>query len=166
MGRTLTLADGQLGTTAATVIAGATVPAGTRLDVILQNTSAVTQEVVLTFQRAGGTARRVTRGVLAENEQLMLTGLPIQPDDTLLGVTTGSTAVDYLVLASSSNVLAIQTFDANGTARTSISNESTTETIDGRTSTPVHDDSLRRAVEDLTVAVQGLGASGGIGGFG
>ena len=106
MGRTLTLADGQLGTTAATVIAGATVPAGTRLDVILQNTSAVTQEVVLTFQRAGGTAR------------------------------------------------------------TSISNESTTETIDGRTSTPVHDDSLRRAVEDLTVAVQGLGASGGIGGFG
>lgn len=156
MGRDLTFADGQLGTTAATILAGSSVPAGTRLDVILQNTSAVTQTVVLTFQRAGGTARRVARGVLAENEQMHVLGLPIQPDDTLLGVTTGSLAVDYLVTASGSKALAIHTLDANGSPRQSLTNESTTEAVDGRASTPVHDDAVRRALEDLTEAVNSL----------
>lgn len=156
MGRNLTFADGQLGTTAAAILAGSAVPAGTRLDVNLQNTSGVSQTVVLTMQRAGGTARRVARGVLAQDEQLILTGLPIQPDDTLLGVATGGSSVDYLITASGSNTLAIVTLDANGTPRSALTGASNTETVDGRTSTPVHDDSLRRAVEDLTSAVQDL----------
>jgi hypothetical protein len=162
MGRDLTFADGQLGTTAAAVIAGASVPLGTRLDVILQNTSSVTQTVVLTFQRAGGTARRVARGVLAENEQMHVLGLPIQPDDTLLGVTTGASAVDYLVTASGSKALAVQTLDANGTPRQSLTNESAAETVDGRASTPVHDTEVRRAIEDLTDAIQNVLTQGAL----
>lgn len=156
MARTLTIADGQVAAAAATILNGSSAPPSGRVDVILQNTSAVTQEIVLTMQRAGGTARRVARGQLAEDEQMIVSGLSMQPDDTLLGVTTGSSAVDYLVLASNSNVLSVQTFDARGTPRQALTNEATTETVDGRTSTPVHDDNLRRAVEDLTIAVQGL----------
>lgn len=159
--REQTFASGQLDLTAATVIAGSSVPPGTRLDVILHNTSSVTQEVVLTFQVAGATAVRLARGVLAEDEQMVVTGLRMQADDTLLGVTTSSGAVDYLVMAAGQ--FEVRTLDARGTPRQELTNASTTETIEGRSSTPVHDDAVRRAVEELSIAVQGVaGAIGAL----
>lgn len=117
MARNLTLADGQLGVTAATVLAGSAAPAGGRIDFIAHNTSTTTQEVVLTFQRAGGTARRIARAELEEDQGLIVRGLPIQADDTLLGVTTGAQAVDYLVNASESDEFSVSVMEATGAAK-------------------------------------------------
>ena len=117
MARTLTLADGQLGTTAAAILSGGSAPPGGHVDVICQNTSSEEQTVVLTFQRSGGTARRIWRAVLAENEQLLVGGIPLQPDDTLLAVTTTASAVDYLVFASGASGLSLDVLSADGTSK-------------------------------------------------
>lgn len=115
MARKLTLADGQLAAAAATILAGSSLDGGEggKVQVLAQNVGSSAETVVLTMQRAGGTARRVARAVLAANEQLLVTGLPMQPDDTLLGTTTNATSVDYLVTASD-GPLTIRTLGAAG----------------------------------------------------
>jgi hypothetical protein len=116
MARDLTLADGQLGTTAATLYSGASAPAnGHRIDVILQNTGDSEETVVLTFQRMGGTARRLFQCVLQADEQLLLRGVPVQPDDTVLAVTSTASVVDYLVTVSSAATLTAEVLDSSGT---------------------------------------------------
>ncbi len=99
--RTLTLADGQLGASAASILAGGDLPGSvSRVNISLANTSSIDQTVVLTFQRAGGTARRLCRAVLKQDEQLLVYGLAIQGYDTLLGQATGASSVDYLISVS------------------------------------------------------------------
>src|SRR5688500_11203259 len=104
MPRQLTLADGQVAASAAAILTGATLgnsfPDGTLVQGVFQNTAGTTETVVLTMTRAGGTSRRVARAVLATNEQLVVTGLAMQPDDTLLATTTNASAVDYVMSAS------------------------------------------------------------------
>lgn len=117
--RQLTLADGQLGTTAATLFSGANAPATGRINLIASNTGILEETIVLTFQRAGGTARRIARAVLKKNQALMVCGLPIQPDDTLLGVTTSATVVDYLISASEDSRHTITVLDVDGTPKQS-----------------------------------------------
>ena len=112
--REMTLADGQLAASAATILAGSSVPPGARVAGTFQNTGGNAETVVLTFQRAGGTARRVARFVLQTNEQAVVRGLGMQPDDTLLGTTTNATAVDYVLSACGDLPLEIVGFDANG----------------------------------------------------
>lgn len=116
MARNLTLADGRLGTTAATVISGADVPEK-RVDVLLQNTGTSEETIVLTFQRAGGTARRLARIVLQENEQALARNVPMQPDDTLLGLTTTASTVDYIVQSGGDGSFGIEVYDSRGSGR-------------------------------------------------
>lgn len=119
MARKLTLADGQLAASAGTILAGSSLDGGEGglVQVSCQNVGSSAETVVITMKRAGGTARRVARAVLAADEQLQITGLPMQPDDTLLGATTNATSVDYLVTASD-GPLVIRTLGASGSAKT------------------------------------------------
>lgn len=96
--RNVTLADGQLGASAATLLSGADFDGNVQL--ACHNTAAAKQTVVINFQRAGGTARRIARAVLEQDESLFVTGIALQPDDTLLGYATGASAVDYMVTLS------------------------------------------------------------------
>ncbi len=110
-----TLADGQVAiTTPAALVEGVAGP----LNITFTNTNAVTQTLVLTVQRNGGTARRIARAVLAENQQFIIAGLPLNAADTLLAVTTTAEAVDYFVSAAPDSApLAIYSLDANGALR-------------------------------------------------
>lgn len=115
--RPFTLADGQLSAAAATLLAGSSTPPSNRVDVLLHNTSTTEQTVVLTFQRAAGTARRLARVVLQQDEAALIGNVAIQPDDTLLGVTTTAAQVDYLVSAAAGGSFRLETFSADGTGK-------------------------------------------------
>lgn len=117
MAREWTLADGQLGTTAATLLSGVDAPALGHVEVVLQNTGDTEETIVLTFRRSGGTARRLVRLVLQANEQAFVRGVAMQPDDTLLAVTTTASTVDYLVVASGAKSLTAEVLDAAGTSK-------------------------------------------------
>lgn len=115
MARDYTYADGQLGTSAASILAGSSIlTTGDKIAISLFNTASTTETVVLSFQRAGGTARTIRRAVLAQNESVVITGLPMQPDDTLLGATTNASAVNYLIAGKSEGPLTVKVFDATG----------------------------------------------------
>lgn len=117
MARTHTLADGQLAAAAASILAGTSIGnEPVKVGIILANTGTVDQTVVITMQRSGGTARRIARAILKANESLVINGLPMQTDDTLLGVTTTASTVDYVV-TSSSGVLSIDVLSADGTSK-------------------------------------------------
>lgn len=122
MARSLTLADGQLGTTAATLLSGADAVAGS-VSAVFTNTSAAEQTVILTFRRSGGTARRIARAVLAEHEQLRLDNLPMQPDDTLLGYTSNASAVDYLVVSGDGGAMRLTPYGATGSPKSTVDGE-------------------------------------------
>ena len=112
--RELTLADGQLGAAAATIVSGADVPSH-YVNVLLTNVSGNDNvEVTLTFQRAGGTARRLARRTLDNNESVELVNWPIAPDDTLLGVASLAASVDYIVTQSTNGRPTIITRDEAG----------------------------------------------------
>src|SRR5579863_4815142 len=106
----LTLADGQLATTATALgtqgswpIANAPAPQpwGNPVNITLNNTSGSNTETILVFIQRGSnnstTNRRVARFVLAPNEQGIITSLVMGPSDVLLAQTTDGTTVDYLV---------------------------------------------------------------------
>lgn len=109
----LNLADGQLGASAAQILAGATV-GSVRIDAVLHNTGSNEETVVLTFQRNGGTARRIARAVLDENEALVLSALPVESGDVLLGVTSNASVVDYLISVAADGPRTITIYDENG----------------------------------------------------
>lgn len=118
MGRELSLADGQLAASASTLISGSDVGTGF-VSIVLANTSTVEQTVVLTFSRAGGTARRLARAVLAEGDQLIVNNLPMQGDDVVQGYATVANNVDYVVYsATSGESVTITAIDASGNPRT------------------------------------------------
>ena len=100
MPRELTLADGQLPTTAATLVSGGDVP-NHHVSGVFANVSTYDVTVTITFKRAGGTARRIAYAVLAPNESLRLNDQPIQGDDTLLGLASVATAIDYVLFVGS-----------------------------------------------------------------
>ena len=118
MGRSRTLADGQLSTSSATVISGADngVPSESAT-VLLQNTSSSEETILLTFSRSGGTSRRLARIVLQENEQAIIRNLPMQIDDVLSGYTTTASTVDYLVFSGSGGGFSVEVYDALGTSK-------------------------------------------------
>lgn len=118
MARTHTLADGQLAASAGTILAGTSIgDVPVRVSAVFANVGSAVETVVVTMQRSGGTARRVARAVLNENESLVINGLPIQTDDTLLGVTTSASSIDYVVYGSGGNVLTIDVLSADGTSK-------------------------------------------------
>ena len=125
-----TLSDGQLGTSAAMILDGSTASDG-KVSAIFVNTGLNTETVVITFKRAGGTARQIRREVLATLESFTISGLSIQYGDTLLGVTTNATSVDYLIMGQSEGPFIVQSFDANGALKQVNTGVSGNQTISG-----------------------------------
>ncbi len=119
-----TLSDGQLAVSATAVYTCPTnLPPLSQVDLVCQNTSAsLTETILITLTRSGGGTRRVVRAVLAPNEQLIVQGLPMSPNDILLGATTDATTVDYLVSqgggSNGGGPLEIYCLDATGSRKT------------------------------------------------
>jgi hypothetical protein len=111
----ITLADGQVGATATAL---STNPLSGLVNVTFCNVGGLSETVVVTLLRNGGTARRVARAVLAANEALVVAGLQVHGVDTLKASTTNATSVDYVVSsAPDSSRLQIYTLDANGAVK-------------------------------------------------
>jgi len=118
-----TYADGQLPASAAALFTAGqdgNYPSDGNVGVALTlaNTSAsLTETVTITFQRQGGTARRIAHLVLLPNEAAVIDGLPMSMGDIILGVTSDATTVDYVLGASATGPLTISVFDSNGALR-------------------------------------------------
>lgn len=116
--RNLTIADGQVAATATEITAGSGDMAQ-RLNLTFCNTGSQDETLVLTISRNGGTARRLKRVVLATEEQLEITGLPLNSTDSLLGVTSNASVVDYIVsIAAAEAPLSMQVYDSLGGLKT------------------------------------------------
>lgn len=114
----LTVADGQVATTATQITAGVGDHAR-RLNVLLSNTGAQDETVTLTYSRAGGTQRRVWRGVLGANEQARICGLAVNGGDVLYGQATDAGVVDYVVsIAGPDAPLTMAVYDDSGLPKT------------------------------------------------
>lgn len=133
MPRELTLADGQVAASATSIYAGSASPAK-KVTVTFTNVGGQSETLVVTFTRAGGTARRVLRHVLAANEAVVLRGLPMQADDTLLAATSNATSVDYLVTDGSDSPFEIVGFDGNGALKQVNTGVSGNQSISGNLS--------------------------------
>jgi hypothetical protein len=95
--RNLTIADGQVAATATEITAGPS-NQGARVNVVFHNTGSTEETLILTLTRGtDGTARRVKRVVLKENESCDISGLPMNGTDSLKAVTTTASTVDYVV---------------------------------------------------------------------
>ena len=111
----LLLADGQLAAASATILGAGTVER--LVSLVLFNTNAAEQEIVLTLTKLDGTARRLCGGTLKEDESLFITGLPLDPSTVLAGYASGSGAVDYLVMNSPPAPFAVSSRGADGTPK-------------------------------------------------
>ena len=123
----LTLADGQLSATAATVYSG-----DARIVTInAYNTSASSSETVsFTFQRNGGTARGLHRAILAPYERVIISGVCVETADTILGSATDAATVDYLVTIGS-GPFNVSSFDASGALKQVNTGVAGNQTISG-----------------------------------
>ena len=95
--RNLTIADGQVAATATEITVGPSDDGG-RVNLTFCNTGTQEETLVLTVTRgSGGTARRLKRITIQPDEQCEFSGLPLNRDDSLKGVTTTASVVDYIV---------------------------------------------------------------------
>jgi hypothetical protein len=114
MKRQLNIADGQLAATATEITAGAG-DVAKRLNLTFCNTGSAEETIILTLTRSGGTARRIKRVVLQENEQFELGGFPLNSDASLKGYTTNGGVVDFTVsIAAEESLATYMIFDADG----------------------------------------------------
>ena len=119
MARVQTLTDGQLAATATSLLSGATV-ADQKVQIVCVNTGTGAETVIVTQKVSGGTARQVARSILGAKETLIVTGIGMHGDDTLLGQTTNATTVDYVVsTCPSDEPFEIESLDANGALKMS-----------------------------------------------
>lgn len=118
----LALADGQLAASSATVLGAGS--AERNVMVTLHNTSAVTQTVVLSVSRNGGSSRTIFRGKLEQYETTYIDGISLNPADVLSGYATGASAVDYDVTTSKGS-FGVFARDAEGAAKQGASLEVT-----------------------------------------
>jgi len=116
----LTLADGQVSTSAAEILSGGAAGAQ-RVTCSFVNTNAAAQTLIVTFKRNGGTSRVIRRAVLAQYESLEIRGLPMDAGDSLLAVTTTASAVDYVIGGEglSTGPMLSAVYDASGMLKTS-----------------------------------------------
>jgi len=108
-----TLADGQVAASA-TAILTYSGDAPTRVSAVFTNVGGLSETLVLTFKRQGGTARRIFRRAMVANEQLVIAGLPMSKDDVLLAATSNASSVDYVVNDTPDANFSITGYDATG----------------------------------------------------
>ena len=111
--RNLNLTDGQLAASPAEITVGPC-DIAKRLNLTFCNTGTAEETIILTLTRSGGTARRLKRVVLQENEQFEICGLPLDSDSSLKGSTTNAGAVDYTISIGAEGPLIYKIFDADG----------------------------------------------------
>lgn len=92
----LTLADSQLPAASATILAADAGGQDRRVDIRLFNTNTSTETVVITKTTTSG-VRVVTKVALATLETHVVTGLALDPSNTLQGFTTTASKVDYSI---------------------------------------------------------------------
>ena len=107
-----TLADGQLAVAATTIITGitacsapagglgtaGTVISGNSINILFSNrSSTLTETIIISFQRQGGTARYTDQFQLSPNQSAKINNYAMIQGDILLGQTTDATTVDYVV---------------------------------------------------------------------
>ncbi len=111
-----TIADGQL---AATATALTSRKLSGKHNISLQNVGGAGETVVLTLMVNGGTARRIGRWVLAANEQITVRGLALSGVDTLLGESSHTESMDFVIFsASEDTAFSTSSYDANGALKT------------------------------------------------
>ncbi len=112
--KNLTVADGQLATSATLLTTGVGRHAKP-VNVLLSNTGTNDETIILTYSRNGGTQRRIWRVVLPANWQGRVTGLPLNGADSLYGQTTNASVVDYVVGVAGDNApLTFAIYDDSG----------------------------------------------------
>jgi hypothetical protein len=128
----LSVADGQLATSATALYTG--IAAQVQANVTCLNTSGSTTEtVILTLTRGSGTARRIARAVLAPNEQLFVTGIPLASGDVIKGSTTDANTVDYVVATTQTDIaFKVWTLDTSGAQKQVASGVSGNQAVAGR----------------------------------
>ena len=91
-----------------------------RASINFANTSGSLSETVQLFvQREGGTSRLIDYAILAPHEVRKITGIPMNPGDTLLAQTTDATTVDYIVWGSADGIYTALTYTATGATKSS-----------------------------------------------
>jgi len=114
----LTLADGQVMTAAAPVLAGIGNAAG-RYNLTFANVGGQEETLLLTLARNGGPQRRLKRVVLEADEQLEIGGLPLNLSDVLYAQTTDPASVDYTASFSGSQAPpTMRVYDNKGGVKT------------------------------------------------
>lgn len=110
-----TLTASQLAASSTTIH---TADKGGTYSLLLANTSASSAETcVVTVARAGGTARRIARVVLAANETAHILNIPMSSGDVLAGSATDASTVDYTLSVSGGGEFRVVCLDANGALR-------------------------------------------------
>lgn len=114
----LTVADGQVATAAAQVLAGISNTA-MRYNLTFANVGGQEETLLLTISRNGGPQRRLKRVVLEADEQLEIGGLPLNLSDVLYAQTTDQASVDYTAsVCGPSAPLAMNVYDNTGALKT------------------------------------------------
>ena len=114
----LTTGDGTVAITATQITAGVG-DIARRMNLTFANVGGQQETLTLTISRNGGTARRLKRVVLEADEQLEITGLPLNKTYSLLAQTTNAASVDYMVsIAAKEAPLVMQVYDAMGGIKT------------------------------------------------
>jgi hypothetical protein len=112
MNTAVTLADGQLASTATALSAS---PLSGLVNITFANVGASTETITLTLSRSGGTARQIAKAAIGVGEQLIVAGLPVAGADTLKGFSTDAASVDYVVYtATDSAEFRVYAVDSSG----------------------------------------------------
>lgn len=146
----LVLADGQLAATVGTILA----PSRDErfVAVMLANTAEQSQQVTMLLLRAGSTARRLVRGKLLKDESCQITGIPIDPSDTLQAYADGGSAVDYTVTMSVGQ-FSVTFRDGSGAPKTSQAIEVTLPESGDLTADGVKVSGLLEEVRDVLLKI-------------
>ena len=114
-------ANGQVATSATSILAGTALTTekggAQRVSMMFTNVGGLTEALVITVLRDGGTARRVARFSLANNETAYIVSFYVGIGDTVKAATTNASSVDYTIEGGSSGPLQIFSLDANGALR-------------------------------------------------
>lgn len=114
----LTVADGQVATVAAQVLAG-TANQARRYNVTFANIGGQEETLILLLSRNGGPKRRLKHAVLEADEQLEIGGLPLNLSDVLYAQTTDAASVDYTAsICGTDAPLTMHVYDNTGGLKT------------------------------------------------
>lgn len=118
LNQNLTVADGQVAATETEITTGRGNHAR-RVNVTFANVGGSIEVLQVKLNRNGGTSRRIKQVTLQPDEQLEITGYPLNLTDSLRAQTTNAASIDYVVaFASDDSPQAMKVFDIYGGLKT------------------------------------------------